>query len=122
MKFKDALKISGIPVVVASLCCLSPVILVALGLASVAFGASLADIFYGQYKWAFRGAGLLGLAVAIVVYLRRTAGICTLNEAVRRRNEIINIVALSLTVSVAGYIFFLYVVVEYAGKFLHLWE
>ena len=122
MNIKEALKVSSIPVVVASLCCLSPVILVALGLTSVAFGASLADVFYGEYKWAFRGVGLLGLAVALVVYFRRTVGICTLDEAVKRRNEIINMVALSLIVSVVGYIFFLYVVVEYAGKFLKLWE
>ena len=122
MNTKEAFKVSSIPVVIASLCCLSPVILVALGLTSVAFGASLADTFYGTYKWAFRGVGLLGLVVALVFYLRRSVGICTIDEALKRRNEIINMVALTLTVSVVGYIFFLYVVVEYAGKFLKLWD
>lgn len=122
MNTKEAFKISSIPVVIASLCCLSPVILVALGLTSVAFGASLADIFYGTYKWAFRGVGFLGLIIALVVYLRRSVGICTIDEAIKRRNEIINMAALTVIVAVLGYIFFLYVVVEYAGKYLKLWE
>ena len=122
MNIKDALKVSGIPVIIASLCCLSPVILVAVGVMSVSFATSLSDIFYGTYKWAFRAIGLLGLAVALLVYFRRTVGICTLDEAKKRRNEIINMVALSVVISVLGYLFFLYVVVEYAGKFLKIWE
>lgn len=119
---KDILKISSIPVIIASLCCLSPVIIVLAGVGSVAFASSLADTLYGEYKWLFRLAGLALLGVAIVFYLRRTKGICTIDEAKRRRNEIFNIVALSLAAGVAGYFFFLYVVVHYAGVFLGLWS
>lgn len=122
MRIKDVLKISSLPVLLASLCCLSPVILVALGLTTVSFGASLADTFYGEYKWAFRLVGLLGLAITVALYLRRSVGICTLDDALRRRNEVINIISLTLIASVLGYFFFLYVVVEYAGKFLKLWS
>lgn len=122
MKLKEAFKVSSLPVIIASLCCLSPVILVALGLTSVAFAASLADIFYGEFKWAFRAVGLLSLVVALFFYFRRTVGICTFDEAVRRRNEIINFVALSFLMFVVGYLFFLYVVVEYAGMYLKLWK
>lgn len=43
------------------------------------------------------------------------------DDAKKRRNEIINIVALSLTVAVLGYVFFLYVIVHYIGVFLNLW-
>ena len=122
MKLKEILSISSIPVVVASLCCLSPVILVALGFASVSFGASLADTLYGDYKWYFRGAGLLSLTIAFWFYLRRSKGICTIDEAKRRRNEIVNLAALTLIAAVLGYFFFLYVVVHYVGVFLTLWE
>lgn len=122
MQIKDILKISSLPVVFASLCCLSPVILVALGLSSAAFGASLADTLYGEYKWAFRALGLVALLVALIWYLRRNKGICTIDDVVRRRNEIINIVALSVIVGVVGYIIFLYVVVHYAGVFLDIWN
>lgn len=119
---KSILKITGIPVIVASLCCLTPVVLVFFGLGSVSIAASLADTLYGTYKWAFRIAGLILLGLSLVWYLRREKGICTLDEAKRRRNEIFNIVGITLTVGVVGYILWLYVVVEYAGKWLNIWN
>ncbi len=118
---RDILKISSLPVVFASLCCLSPVILVLLGLSTVSFASSLSDTLYGDYKWYFRGVGLILLLIALVFYFRRTKGICTIEEAKKRRNEIINVVAVSLIVAILGYMFFLYVVVHYVGVFLNLW-
>lgn len=119
---KDLLRISRIPVIFASLCCLTPVILVTFGLASVSFAASLATTLYGTYKWYFRALGLALLAVSLITYFRRQKGICTIDEAVRRKNEIINTAALALITGIAGYFFFLYVVVEYAGIILKIWE
>lgn len=121
-KLFDILKISSIPVIIASLCCLSPVILVLLGLSTVSFAGSLADTLYGDYKWVFRGIGLLALLGSIAWYLRSQKGICTLDEAKKRRNEIINIVAFSVIIGVLGYLFFLYVVVHYVGVFLDIWS
>lgn len=118
---KDIFKISALPVFAASLCCLSPVIIVLAGLGSVTFASTLADTLYGEYKWYFRAVGLLFLGISLVVYLRRTKGICTIDEAVKRRNEIINMIALSLAVGILGYIFFLYGVVHYIGAFMGLW-
>lgn len=120
-KWTEVLKISSVPVVLASLCCLSPVILVLLGISTVSFASGLADTLYGDYKWVFRGVGLLALLGALFFYLRRSKGICTIDEAVRRRNEIINYLALTLIAGVLGYLFFLYVVVHYLGAWLHLW-
>jgi len=122
MKIKEALKISSIPVVIASLCCLSPIILVLLGVGTVGFASSLADSLYGEYKWYFRLAGLAVMAVALVMYFRRKKNICTLDAVKRRRNEIINTVALVLIAGVLGYLFFLYVVLHYIGVFLDIWE
>lgn len=121
-KIREALKISSIPVIIASLCCLSPVILVSLGIASVSFASSLTEVLYGQYKWVFRGVGLIALCISLYVYSTRTLGVCTIDEAVRRRNELINIFALTLIVAIIGYLFFLYVVVHYGGVFLKLWS
>ena len=121
-KLKSLLKISGIPVVVASLCCLTPVVIVFFGLGSVSLAASLADTLYGDYKWVFRGSGLVLLAFSLVWYLRREKGICTIDEAVKRRNEIINIVILVLVAGVVGYFVFLYVVLEYVGMWLGIWQ
>ena len=122
MQIKKLLKISSIPVVIASLCCLSPIILVVLGISTVSFATSLSDTLYGEYKWIFRLVGLLALVVALVFYLRREKGICTIDEAKKRRTEIINIVFLTLSIGVLGYIFFLYVVVHYVGVFLNIWK
>lgn len=120
-RIKELLKISSIPVLIASLCCLSPVILVLLGISTVSFASSLADTLYGEYKWAFRAVGLLALLGSLMFYLRRKIGICTLDDVVRRRNEVINYLALTVIAGVLGYIFFLYVVVHYVGVWLSLW-
>lgn len=122
MTLKELLKVSSIPVVVASLCCLSPVVLVLFGLGTVGFASSLADTLYGEYKWYFRGAGLVLMALSLLYYFRRAKNICTLDQAKRQRNGIINTVALVLTVGILGYLFFLYVVVHFLGVWLNLWE
>ncbi len=122
MNLKEIFKISSIPVVIASLCCLSPVILVVFGIGTLGFATSLVDTLYGEYKWFFRIAGLIAMAAALVLYFRRKKGICTIDEAKRRKNEIINTVALTVITCVIGYIFFLYVVVHYAGVYLHIWK
>jgi hypothetical protein len=121
-RLKEIFKISSIPVVIASLCCLSPIILVLLGVGSVTFASSLTDSLYGEYKWYFRLAGVLAMAVSLLFYFRRTKGVCTIDEAIRRRNEIINTVALTVIAGVAGYMFFLYVVLHYIGVFLNIWK
>ncbi len=104
------------------MCCLSPIILVLIGVSTVSFASSLADTLYGDYKWYFRTFGLLTLLGAFYFYITRTKGICTIDEVKRRRNEIINYLAMTLIVGVLGYLFFLYVVVHYLGAFLDLWS
>jgi hypothetical protein len=122
MKIKEILKISSWPVLVASLCCLGPVILVALGFGTVSFAASLTDTLYGTYKWVFRGIGLLALAISLFFYFRRQKNICTIDQAKKHRNQIINTIALTVIAGVLGYIFFLYVVVHYLGVWLNIWQ
>lgn len=122
MKAKELFKVTGIPVLIASLCCLSPLILLMFGLTTVAFASSLSDILYGDYKWIFRGVGLILLIITTVFYLRRKKGICTIDEVKKRRNEIINIALSVFIVGVLGYIFFLYVVVHYLGVFAGVWS
>lgn len=121
MTFKEIIKVTGVPVLFASMCCLSPLLLVVFGLGSVSFAAGLADTFYGEYKWAFRGVGLFFLAIFLLLYFRKK-GICTLDAAKRNRNKIINTVLISIIVAVLSYIFWLYVVVHYAGVWLGVWK
>ena len=121
MKIRDTFKISAIPVIFASLCCLSPIILVLLGLSTVSFASSLSDTLYGEYKWYFRALGLALLVISTVIYLRRTKGICTIDQAKKRRNEIVNIAAFALIAAIVGYLFFLYVLVHVIGAALDIW-
>lgn len=118
----ELFKISSIPILLASLCCLSPVVLVLLGLSTASFASSLSDTLYGEYKWVFRAVGLVALLASLTQYLRRKKGICTIDDVRRRRNEVINYIALTIIIGVCGYVFFLYVVVHYLGVWLTLWE
>jgi hypothetical protein len=122
MRIRDLFRISALPVFIASLCCVSPVIIFLFGLGTASVASSLADTLYGEYKWYFRGVGLIALMGALALHLRRTKHICTLDEAVRRRNEIINSIVLTLAAGIVGYLFFLYVVVHYVGVWLSIWN
>lgn len=106
--------ISALAGLIGGLCCLTPVVLVLLGLASVSVAASLGNVLYGDYRWWFRGAGLIFLALALVVYFRKK-GICTLDEARRQRNRILNTSLVVLIFAVGVYIFWTYVAVQYSG-------
>jgi len=121
MNFKDMIKVTGIPVVFASLCCLAPLVLVLLGISTVAFGASMSDILYGSYRWGFRALGLLALAGSLVIYFR-SRGVCTIDQAKRRKKFVINTILISLLVFVVGYIIFLYVIIEFVGIQVGIWD
>lgn len=120
-KIKDIIRITSLPVIFASLCCLSPILLVLLGLSTVSFASSLADTLYGDYKWYFRIAGLIFLLGSLFWYFYKTKGICTLEKAKKQRNQIINTLLITLIAGVGGYMIFLYVIVHYLGVFLKLW-
>lgn len=113
---------TGLPVLAASLCCLSPLILVAFGLSTAAFASSLADTLYGDYRWIFRIIGLALLVWSLILYFRRQKWICTLDEAKKRRQEIVNTSLLVLIAGIIGYVIFLYVVVHYTGLPFGIWE
>jgi hypothetical protein len=121
MKTKELFKLVSLPVIGASLCCLSPLLLFLLGAISLTAATEMTDLFYGEWKWAFRGAGLVLLVIFLVLYFRKK-GVCTLDQAKRQRNKIINTVLIVLFVSILAYIFFLYVVVHYWGVWLDIWE
>ena len=120
-KIKEFLKFGSLPVVLASLCCLTPVVLVSLGISTVAFGSELANVQYKEYAWVFRLIGVLALLVSVISYLRREKGICTIDEAVKRKTEVINIISLAVIGGIIGYVVFLYGFVELWGLLLGLW-
>ena len=52
-------------------CCVSPVILYLVGIASATEAVGLGNRLYGEYAWYFRGGGLLVGGAALALYLRR---------------------------------------------------
>lgn len=124
MKFpkidKSIFGLSSLGAVFASLCCLSPLLLVIFGLSSISFAASLSNTLYGDYKWAFRAFGFVLMGIFLFFYFRRK-GICTLDEAKRNRTKIINTILIAIISFVLSYLIFLYVIVEYIGKLYGIW-
>jgi hypothetical protein len=106
--------ISALAGIIGGLCCVTPIVLVMLGLASLAVATDLGNVLYGEYRWLFRGGALAFLALALFFYFR-SRGICTLDGARRERNRIINTSLLVLVFAVGIYIFWTYVAVHYWG-------
>ena len=51
-------------------CCVSPVVLVLLGVATAAEAVTLGDTLYYEYGWYFRAAGFAIAALAVYLFLR----------------------------------------------------
>jgi hypothetical protein len=111
---KGIFVLSGLAALVGGLCCLTPVVLVLLALASISVAASLGNVLYGDYHWEFRLVAFVCLALALIVYFRRR-GICTLDQARLQRHRIINISLVVLISAVGIYIFWTYVAVHWFG-------
>ena len=111
---KGIFLISALAGLIGGLCCLTPVVLVLLGLASITVAADLGNVLYGEYRWLFRIAALGFLFLALWIYFRRR-GICTLDQARRERNRILNTSLVVLIIAVGIYIFWTYVAVHYWG-------
>lgn len=105
---------------IGGLCCFAPVAVVLLGIGSVAYAASLTDLLYYEYAWAFRLAGLTFVLAALAVHLY-TTGVCSLDAARRQRQRILNLAVLTVTFAVLAYVVWLYVIVEIVGLLLGIW-
>ncbi len=68
---RAGLKLGALAGLVGIACCVSPVVLVLLGLSSVSFAISLGNTLYYDYGWYFRGAALLLAGAGVVSILRR---------------------------------------------------
>ncbi len=121
-------KLMGGSALLASMCCFPSVVLVLFGLASVSTAASLSDTLYWGTDgfWWFRGTLnviSLGCVIAGLVVYFRSQGICTLNDAKRQRNRVVNTSLVVLIVAIMSYLVFNYVILTEIGIALDLpWE
>ena len=65
-KDKTPLIMGAIAGLIASLCCLGPILLVLFGLSSISFALSI-----GQYTWLFFSLGTIFFITAFIVYLSK---------------------------------------------------
>jgi predicted ferric reductase len=106
---------------IGGLCCFTPVVLVLLGLSTIAAAASLTDLLYYEYRWAFRAVALLFLLSALFTYFYFKENVCTLNLVKQNRTRIINLTLITIICSIIAYIIWLYVIVEIIGILLGIW-
>ena len=96
---------------VAITCCVSPVVLVLLGIATAAEAVTLGDTLYYTYGWYFRAAGLGVAALAVVLFLRGR-GVCNVRGAYHYRRMLI-VLVMSGAATYAGLFWF--------TKYLGIW-
>lgn len=121
MKLKELFNLTGIPIFIASLCCLAPIVLVLLGLSTVSVAAALTEVLDGKYQWAFILLGLILFGISLIFYFR-DRGVCTLDQVKKHQNEIINKVLLTLVFSVVGYLIFFDLILGLVGRILGIWK
>jgi hypothetical protein len=119
MRVLEALRLGLPAAIVASLCCLSPLVLVLFGAGLSSFGVRVFTQTLGPYEWMFFLAGVLLLAASTWLHLRGK-GVCTLSQARARRNEVLNTLLLVSIVSLITFLA-LYGVVGAFGQRLGLW-
>jgi hypothetical protein len=119
MKVSRALKLSLPSIVIASLCCLSPLVFVMLGVSATSFGVVLFTRTLAPFEWVFFAVGLACLVGSPVLCFRQP-NVCTLDQARARRREIINGTLLTLASALVGFAI-LYGAISVAGHARGLW-
>ena len=88
---------------IALLCCVSPIVLVLLGLTTVSGAIALGYNLYDNYKIYFISASMIFLIIALYIHFKRKK-ICTLQGV--RNNK--NIIIVALFIMILTYIFWFY--------------
>ncbi len=112
----------------ASMCCFPSVVLVFFGLASVSSAAALSNDLYwgtngmGWFRPALSAISVVLVVAGLVMYFRGE-GICSLDEVKRQRKRIINTSIVVLSLALASYIVFNFIILTELGVALDLpWE
>jgi hypothetical protein len=108
---------------IASMCCIPSVVMVAFGISSIATADALSKtLYFGIARPILYVISILLLAFGLWKYFR-SQGICSLEEAKQQQRRIINTIILGSTIMILGHIIFNYVILEVLGISVGLpWE
>ncbi|MFQ5899907.1 MAG: hypothetical protein ACE5JN_16915 [Candidatus Methylomirabilia bacterium] len=107
---RAGLKLGALAGLVGISCCVSPVVLVLLGLSSVSFAISLADTLYYDYGWYFRGPAILLASIGVIRILQQRKS-CHL-RGVRAQWKLLVTVILAMVIVYAS----MYWLTSYLGR------
>lgn len=80
------------------------------------------DLYFGPARWILYGLSVILVAVGLKIHFNKQ-GICTLDEAKRKRQYIINTSLIVATTSIVFYLIWNYVILEILGIAIGLpWE
>ena len=91
-EIRRGLQVGLVAGLAAITCCVSPVVLALLGVATAAEAVTLGDTLYYTYGWLFRAAGFAVAAAAVIIYLRGRRA-CSISGAYTYRRMLITLVA-----------------------------
>ena len=80
------------------------------------------DMYYSWVRYALYLASFAMLSIGLVIYFR-SRGVCTIEDAKRNRNRVVNTTLAVFSASIAVYLFWNFVILEILGIALGLpWE
>ena len=91
-EIKRGLQAGFVSGLAAITCCVSPVVLVLMGVATAAEAVTLGDTLYYEYGWSFRAGGFAVAAAAVMLYLRGRRA-CSIRGAYTYRRMLLTLVA-----------------------------
>ncbi|MFQ3321532.1 MAG: hypothetical protein ACI9O1_000620 [Candidatus Thalassarchaeaceae archaeon] len=114
----------GISAIISSLCCLPSVIWVLFaGSSAIVAADSLSnELYYSSFRYLLYSISFVLLMAGVILFFRNK-GICTLNDAKKNKNRIINTTLMVFSLSIVVYLIWNFVVLELLGIAVGLpWE
>ena len=114
----------GLSAIISSLCCLPSVIWVLFaGSSAIVAADSLSnELYYSSFRYLLYSISFVLLMGGIILYFRNK-GICTINDAKKNKNRIINTTLMVFSLSIVVYLIWNFLVLELLGIAVGLpWE
>lgn len=106
---------------IGGLCAFIPVVLVILGITTVAVGASVFNILFGQYEWVFLGGAGLFLVGFLIWYFYKVENIRSFAEFKKDSKRFTVFALFTVVISAVTYYLWTYIIMGKLGSFIGIW-